>query len=71
MRTKKWWKRFLIDALLIMVCVWIIITLGAWIQTGKFPIVSSEDLPILIGVYLFAGVVCGLSLSAVINYFRK
>lgn len=52
---------------------WLILTIGIFIKMGGFKtyLFSNENLPIVIGVYLFAGCVCGLCFAAFMYLIRR
>ncbi|RVU70888.1 MULTISPECIES: hypothetical protein [Lactobacillus] len=71
---KKKVLRFLGCFLISLIGTWLILTLGILAKVGPERLVrlfTSENLPIVIGVYLFAGVVCGLCLGGMLYFIVR
>lgn len=49
---------------------WLILTVGILLRGGHLHLIS-ENLPRVLGVYLLAGLICGLCFASFFNLLRK
>lgn len=63
---------FLKSFLLGVIITWVILTVGVFAKSGFHPeMFSGKNLPIIIGIYLIAGVICGGCFGAFVYIVKK